>query len=388
MAVVVTKGNKVKKIIKTFVYGASGMRKSSFAIEALKLVNEDGRPFRIAYVDTETSSVNNYLDEYEDAGIDLDNLLIVTTNSAKEVIEWLDKLSNDEELYIEDEDMNEELILDADGNPFKADMIILDSISVLQDTVKHGMLKVSEKRTQIRTTKKEMSATEKYVSIENASLELADYGKLNFIGKDINRKMIANTNKHIIVIAREKIEYEKKKINGEWKDIPCGFLPDSFKDSKYEYYTVIRMFYDNEDNAYKAIIDDKDRTGVYNQNEIVEGISILDWQDLITSNKGRKKAKIQKESYTEVIEHDIADAIEAEEKKAVIREQKADREKNKVLTTPEQYVDVMTQYAKTLSPSKKKSIPSKLKNADLPTKPTTDLTVEVLAKMYEVIQTI
>ena len=105
------KGNSVKKGLKLFAFGQEGTWKSSLCLSSLKMVNEDGRPLRVAYIDSEFGSIDNFLEDYENEGIDTENLLVIYTNVEEEVIEWLDDIMNDEDLFIENEDGEEILAL-------------------------------------------------------------------------------------------------------------------------------------------------------------------------------------------------------------------------------------------------------------------------------------
>ena len=75
------RGSSVKKGLKFFIYGEQGTWKSSFALDFMKMKNEEGKPLRVLYIDCETGSVDNYLEDLEAQGINLDNLLLVYTTS-------------------------------------------------------------------------------------------------------------------------------------------------------------------------------------------------------------------------------------------------------------------------------------------------------------------
>ena len=101
-------GSSIKTKLGFLVYGEQGTRKSSFCLEALKLVNEDGRPFRVLYIDAEQGSVDTYLDSYEEAGYDLRNIYIVYTQSLSETREFIKRAKNNEDFYDFDEETGEE----------------------------------------------------------------------------------------------------------------------------------------------------------------------------------------------------------------------------------------------------------------------------------------
>ena len=74
-------GNKIKTRLGFLLYGDYGTWKSSFCLESMKLVNEEGRPFRVLFIDPENGGVDTYLDKYEEEGYDLRNIYIVYTQS-------------------------------------------------------------------------------------------------------------------------------------------------------------------------------------------------------------------------------------------------------------------------------------------------------------------
>jgi len=382
------KGNSVKKGIKHFIYGQQGTWKSSMSLDLMKMTNENGRPLRVAYIDTEFGSVDNFLEDLELQGIDTENLLMIYSNVEEEIIEWLDDLMADNDLYVdgEEEGDDEVLVLDSDGNKFIADAIVIDSLTVVQDTTKYGMIQVSEKRASVKASKKEsITATEKFVAQATAGMELKDYDKLNHRGKNINRKLIANTDKIIVATSREKILYEKKKVNGQIEAIPVGYIPDCYKGSQYEYYTVLRMFEDEEDGSIKAQVERKDRTKVFQQGEIIENPSMTLWQSVINGNKGKKKGVVLNKSYNDSVDSETKNLIKGENKVGTLD---IDNEGSGVSDTPltvDDYLSKIKDIRESMSPTKKRAIPSKLRAEGLPVKPSDDLDLETVKKMYDVI---
>ena len=100
-------GNKIKTRFGFLLYGDYGTWKSSFCLESLKLKDENGRPFRVLFIDPENGGVDTYLDKYEEAGIDLRNIYIVYTQSLTEVEEFIKKAKDGDDFYEFDEDGNE-----------------------------------------------------------------------------------------------------------------------------------------------------------------------------------------------------------------------------------------------------------------------------------------
>ena len=197
-------GNKIKTRLGFLLYGDYGTWKSSFCLESLKLKNEDGRPFRVLFIDPENGGVDTYLDKYEEAGIDLRNIYIVYTQSLTEVEEFIKKAKDGEDFYEFDEDGNEtdEVYLDADGNPFRPDMIVVDGATLLYVAKQQSIVEFSKKRATVRANKNEITGMAKEVAIEGASLEVKDYNTLKFDGQNLILNLLAS-GKHFAVTARE-----------------------------------------------------------------------------------------------------------------------------------------------------------------------------------------
>lgn len=288
-------GNKIKTRLGFLLYGDYGTWKSSFCLESMKLVNEDGRPFRVLFIDPENGGVDTYLDKYEEEGYDLRNIYIVYTQSLTEVEEFIKKAKNNKDFYEFDDDGNEtdEVYLDADGNPFRPDMIVVDGATLLYTAKQQSIIEFSKKRATVKAKRNELTGMDKEVAIEGAGMELKDWNTLKFDGQNLILDLLA-CGKHFAVTAREKAETDSfKDKDNTIKMVRTGrFVPDGFKDVGYNCKTVIRMFKDT-DGIIKGLIDNKDRTLIHQQNEIVIEPSILDWQAAITKNKGKKDFIVQ-----------------------------------------------------------------------------------------------
>lgn len=358
-------GNKIKTRLGFLLYGDYGTWKSSFCLESLKLKNEDGRPFRVLFIDPENGGVDTYLDKYEEAGIDLRNIYIVYTQSLTEVEEFIKKAKDGEDFYEFDDDGNEtdEVYLDADGNPFRPDMIVVDGATLLYVAKQQSIVEFSKKRATVRANKNEITGMAKEVAIEGASLEVKDYNTLKFDGQNLILNLLAS-GKHFAVTAREKDEKESyKDKNGEIKMMATGRkIPDGFKDVAYNCKTVIRMFKD-DDGIIKGLVDQKDRTLVHQQNEIIIEPSILDWQEAIDKNKGKKDFTVA---------NNMGSAIE-KELKAVEKdnakfddELNAEKESDTELTSLDDYKDAIKETISKLSQTEKSKKQTEIANVGLP----------------------
>lgn len=283
-------GKSVKTKLGFLLYGDYGTWKSSFCLESLKLRNEDNKPFRVLYIDAEAGSVDSYLEKYENEGYNLQNIYIVYTQSLSEVKEFIKRAKDNKDFYVFDDDGNEtdEVYTDADGQPFRPDMIVVDGVTLLYVAKQQSIMEFSKKRATVRAKKNELTGMEKDVAIESAGLEIKDYNTLKFDGQDLILELLAS-GKHFAVTCREKAETEPyKDKDGSIKSMRTGkFIVDGFKDIGFNCKTALRMFKD-EDGIIKALVDQKDRTLVHQQNEILIEPSILDWQVAIDKNKGKK----------------------------------------------------------------------------------------------------
>jgi hypothetical protein len=381
------KGSAVKKGLKFFIYGAEGTWKSSFCLDFLKMKNEDGEPLRVAYIDTEGGSVDNYLEDLENEGIDLDNLFLIYTSSYHETLEWVDKLIQKETLYLQDDDGDEtdEVVLDGNGNPFIADVIIVDSATVIQDTQKYGKLKTSEIRAKLRAKAKEASATEQFVAEATAGMEFKDYDKLNQEGKNFLQNLITKTDQYICVTSREKMKKKvEKNDKGEMVSVDVGIIPDCFKGAEYEFYTVLRTFED-DDGEIRAKVMRKDRTKVFAQNEIIDSPTPLYWQSVIDGNKGKKDA-VKFRDYNETVDEDFNKENKAY--KNVLEEASQEKQKEveaeKKASPAETIYDSLTKLRASMTPNQKKEMTQAFRDKGLPTRPTKTTEESILKQMYDV----
>ena len=377
-------GNKIKTRLGFLLYGDYGTWKSSFCLESLKLKNEDGRPFRVLFIDPENGGVDTYLDKYDEAGIDLRNIYIVYTQSLTEVEEFIKKAKDGEDFYEFDEDGNEtdEVYLDADGNPFRPDMIVVDGATLLYVAKQQSIVEFSKKRATVRANKNEITGMAKEVAIEGASLEVKDYNTLKFDGQNLILNLLAS-GKHFAVTAREKDEKESyKDKNGEIKMMATGRkIPDGFKDVAYNCKTVIRMFKD-DDGIIKGLVDQKDRTLVHQQNEIIIEPSILDWQEAIDKNKGKKDFTVANNMGTE-IEKELK-AVEKDNAK-FDDELNAEKESDTELTTADDYKEAIKETISKLSTTEKSKKQTEIANVGLPKAYQKLTDIEDLKKYYNIV---
>ena len=377
-------GNKIKTRLGFLLYGDYGTWKSSFCLESLKLKNEDGTPFKVLFIDPENGGVDTYLDKYEEEGFDLRNIYIVYTQSLTEVGEFIQRAKNGEDFYEFDEDGNEtdEVYLDAEGKPFRPDMIVVDGATLLYVAKQQSIVEFSKKRATVRANKNELTGMAKEVAIEGAGLEIKDYNSLKFDGQNLILNLLAS-GKHFAVTAREKDETEPyKDKNGEIKSTRTGRkIPDGFKDVAYNCKTVIRMFKD-DDGVIKGIVDQKDRTLVHQQNEIIIEPSILDWQVAIDKNKGKKDFTVAN-NMNAAIEKELK-AVEKDNAK-FDTELNTEKDSNSTLNTVEDYYEAIKDTLSKLPQTEKSKKQTEILNAGLPKAYQKITDIEELKKFYNIV---
>lgn len=297
---------QAKQKLNMIIFGDTFTGKTTLASQLAFYKREDGKPFRILYIDAETGGLDSYLDEMEQSGINLNNIYILYTQSLTEVRDYIAKVKNGEDLYVLDEDgiETDEVILDADGEPFRADAIIVDGASILHMTTQSGLLEMSKKRNKVKAEKAGLIGDEKFVKVEGAGLEIKDYGTIKFKGQDLILDLMSS-GVHCITTCRETDEKQSIKTDdGQITSVCTGKkIPEGFKGLDYNTNTVLRMFVDPENNLVCAEVL-KDRTHVHNKGEIIEDPTLLDWQLVIEKNKGREDF---------VLKNDLTKAVEVEQ---------------------------------------------------------------------------
>ena len=245
---------------------------------------------RVLFIDAEQGSVDSYLEEYQKKGIDLRNIYLVYTQSLSEVKEFIGRAKDNKDFY-EYDDLGQEtetVYLDADGQPFRPDAIVVDGATLLFIARQQGLTEFSKLRATVRAKQKEMTGLEKQVSIQGAALEIKDYSTLKFDGQDLILDLLGS-GKHFIVTAREEDEKERVRgKDGQFDSVLTGNkIPSGFKDIRYNVKSVIRTYF-GDDGIVKAIVENKDRTLVHRQDEILVEPTLMDWQVVIDRNKGKK----------------------------------------------------------------------------------------------------
>lgn len=365
--------NKIQTKLVTLLYGATFSGKTTLGLQLAHFTRNDGKPFRVAVVDAEGGGVDDAVDELEQNGVDTRNVHIFYTQSLQELTTILDKIKNHETFYEYDEEGNEtdEPILDADGEEFFPDAILIDGTSIFRLTSEQGLLELSKKRNTIKADKDGLVGAERFVKIQGADLEFKDYKKLNYSGQNLVLDLMA-IGINVVLTAREKDEtVQKMDKNGQQVSVSTGKkVHDSFKGIDYNVKTILHMYQDSDTNQICAEVV-KDRTKVHKAGDIIEDPTLLDWQVVIDKNSDRKEF---------VLKNDLDKAVETEQK---MYEKEAMELHNSIVgnntavantdstntnsTNIEDLKKELTSMRSALSPTNKKVMKEKLESAGLPT---------------------
>lgn len=364
--------SKIQKKLNFLCFGEPFTGKSTFASQFAYMHNEDGSPMKVLYIDAESGSIDNYLDEMESNGVDLANIYILYTQSLGEVLDYIDKVKNNEDFYEIGEDGEEldTIVTDAEGNPFRADAIVIDGVSVIYTAAQQGLLEFSKKRARVRADDNGLIGDQKIVAIEGSSLEMKDWGALRYKGANLCLALLG-TGVHSLITCRETDEKETVKgANGQFTSVPTGKkIPEGFKDLDYNTHTVIRFYRDEDDTVIADVI--KDRSGVHPKEKVADP-TLLDWQVVIDGNKGKSKFVLNNNLDTAVAtEQEIYSAeVMSNAAKSM---SKSEMEKAKMSVQEDTSTDNATELQNSikvsiakLSPVQKKEMQTKLKDSGLP----------------------
>ena len=380
--------NKIQSKIGALLYGAQFTGKSTLASQLAYFKRpEDGKPFRVVYIDAENGSIDDIVDRMEDDGIDTRNILIIYTQSLSEVKQIIAKIKNNENFYEVDENGNEtdEVYLDADGQPFRADAIVIDGTTVINMSLKQSFIEFSKKRNSVKAKNKGLVGDERLVAVENSSLELRDYNVINFKNQDLILDLMS-TGINYVITAREANEKESvKDKDGKITSIDTGRkIPDGMKGVAYNVKTVIRTYLD-DDGTVCAVVE-KDRTGVHSANEVVENPTLLDWQSVIDRTAKNEKF---------VVKNSLVESVDKEQELyarevlgAVGKPVEKTEDETESSKSVDEVADIKAEIStiqKSLNPVQKSAAKKALTDAGLPTAIKSVTDIEVLKKCKEIL---
>ena len=376
--------SKIQSKLGTLIFGEQFTGKSTLASQLAYFKRPDGKPFRLLYLDPESGSIDDYLPDLESNGVDIANIYIVYTQSLGEVRQYISRVKNNEDFPVLDDEGNEtdDIVLDADGNPFRADAIVVDGASILNLTTKQGLVEFSKKRNAVKAKKDNLIGDEKVVKIEGAGLELKDYQTINFKGQDLILDLMAS-GVHYVVTARETDEkVSVKGDDGKITSVTTGRkIPEGFKGMEYNCKTELRTF-TNEDGVICLEVL-KDRTGVHSKGEVIEDPTFLDWQSVIDKTAKNKEY---------VIKNDLTKSVEVEQdiyKREILGAVGEPVEANEATETTQDSSDdikaKITAIQKSLSPVEKTKAKAALTEKNLPIAIKSVTDTETLNKIYEIL---
>lgn len=376
--------SKIQSKLGTLIFGEQFTGKSTLASQLAYFKRPDGKPFRLLYLDPESGSIDDYLPDLEANGVDIANIYIVYTQSLGEVRQYISRVKNNEDFPVLDDEGNEtdDIVLDADGQPFRADAIVVDGASILNLTTKQGLVEFSKKRNAVKAKKDNLIGDEKVVKIEGAGLELKDYQTINFKGQDLILDLMAS-GVHYVVTARETDEkVSVKGDDGKITSVTTGRkIPEGFKGMEYNCKTELRTF-TNEDGVICLEVL-KDRTGVHSKGEIIEDPTFLDWQSVIDKTAKNKEY---------VIKNDLTKSVEVEQdiyKREILGAVGEPVETTETTETTQDSSDdikaKITAIQKSLSPVEKTKAKAALTEKNLPVAIKSVTDTEILNKIYDVL---
>lgn len=379
------KGSSVQSRIQMLLYGEQGTGKSTLALQLMYLKRTDGKPLRVLYLDAENGSIDDYLDKLEQEGINLNNLYIVYTQSLKETIEYIQRATNKEPFYELNEDGEEDfdnMILDADGEQFIPDAIVVDGTTILNLSVKQGLVEFSKKRASVKAERDKLLGDEKFVKVEGAGLELKDYNTINFKGQDLVLTL-TGSGLHYVITARETDEKEQvKDSDGKITSISTGRkVPEGFKNMGYNVKTEMRLFRDEEDpETVKAYIV-KDRTKTYENGSYIEDPSLFAFQSVIDRTKDYKEVIVQNRLH-DAIKKELKETEKEVLGEEIIEKQNPKQVQESIDDLKQQIKEKLTSY----TTAKKEEMKEKLRLEGLPVTFKSVQDIDILKKALEVLE--
>ena len=371
----------VRKKIRMLIYGEQFTGKSTFASQFAYFKRDDGTDFRVLYIDTEGGSMDNIIDDLRSNGVKEQNFLIASTQSLAEVLDYIKKITDNEDFL----DENDEVILDSYGDPFRVDALVIDSATILNIVARQGLAEFSKRRAKVKAEAAGLVGDAKAVKVEGAGMELKDYNTLNYKGQSLILDLNAS-GVNYIVTCREKNETESVKDDkGQISSIPTGRkIPDGFKGQEYNVDTEIRLFRSPDDDSVVMAYFVKDRTKLHGSCETVENPSLLEYREILDKSAANKEY---------IIKNGLNDAVKTEMELTMRDLGIEDSEPEKPTDAPKADNDVDTLRAKARklimdcsSPVKKAAAQKAVKDAGLPTALTKITDAAVMAQVLAIME--
>lgn len=283
--------------MKTMIYGKEGTHKSNIAIQFATLKNKEGKPFRVLLLDLEFKSIEGFNEAWiESKGVDFRNICEIRTRDLSTVQKLFDIFSKGQPIPVLDdnEKFTKDFELDADGNPFIADVIIVDSLSVINDLMIEGRGEIAKKRTNIKIIKEGLYGDEKELELDKTNLQLLDYGKLKSKALKMVRDLQSSSGKHIAYIVRAKDMKESKLVDKKIEVIDLGYeVMDATSFKSFLPYEVNLIVHTKNEKGITLFEIEKDSTGVKQQGEILSEFDMKDYESYINNTNRSELLKVK-----------------------------------------------------------------------------------------------
>lgn len=290
------KASQVQTKINLVAWGAPFSGKSTLGMQLSLLKTPEGRPFRLLVLDAEQGGCDDMIYDLEEKGANKDNIYIVYTQSLEEVNLYIKRATAHEDLPELDEVDGHELdsiVLDADGQPFHPDAILVDGSSVLKLTCQQSLLNLTKRRAKLKANKNGLMGDERTLAIDDAQLSPREWGALGYSGQSLVLNLAAS-GLHWVMTCREKDETEQKIVNGQQTSINTGKkIPDSFKAIGYNAKTVCHMYRDDDEFGMVKMYVEKDRTHTFPECQAVDNPSLLSFQPMIDKTRHNTNVNVR-----------------------------------------------------------------------------------------------
>ena len=229
----------------------------------------------------------------------------------------------------------------------------------------------------------------KAVKIEGAGMELKDYNALNYRGQSLILDLNASGVNYMVTCREKNETVSVKDDKGAISSVATGRkLPDGFKGQDYNVDTEFRLYRNPEDNAVVMAYFDKDRTGLHKDCEIVENLSLVEYQDVL-DRSAKHKEVILKNGLDEAVKTEVKLTMrelglndsESEEETAA-----KDTGKTAANDIEALRAEVKKMVSGLTNPVKKAEVQKKIKEAGLPIAFTKITDYETLSKVYEILK--
>lgn len=375
------KGSAIRNKINLLLYGAPFSGKSTLAMQAALLKDENGDNYRVFAIDCESGGLDEAIDNVVSQGANAEDIYVLYTQSLTEIKDYINKIANNEDLMMLDEngEETEEIVMDSHGKPFRPNCVVVDGTSVLKMTTQSSLISLSQKRNKIKAEKAGATSEEKYVQVMTAGMELKDWNKMGTIAQDFVLSLMSLPCS-VILTSREKDEtVSQKDSEGRIASIATGKkVPDSLKGIEYNSKQIFRMYKDDETGDICAYVE-KDRTQIHNFGEVLIDPTLLDYQAMLDKSIGKEAFNVK---------NDFDKAVETDQKifeREILGKDYVNERDDKSADECKQLIDKIKGTLNKLSVADKKDKRDALKAAGLPDNYTKVTDVTILNQILEVI---